>query len=107
MFALELIPKAIAVYKKRWAIEAVHRQMKQSKKWETMRLELSMNEKSNATMALALFFINVSKKYIEKIALGFPKILPYNKVDNAMPKEFIYYSIVEVITVCINFIISV
>ena len=38
MLDLELVAKAIVVYTKRWAIEEVHRQMKQSMKWETMRL---------------------------------------------------------------------
>ena len=107
MFALELIPKAIAVYKKRWAIEEVHRQMKQSRKWETMRLGSYQGMKNlNAFRALALFFIYVSKKYIEKITLGFPKILHSKKEDLSIPKEFIYYRIAEVLSECIKFIVQ-
>ena len=60
----------------------------------------------NAFRALALFFIYVSKKYIEKIALGFPKILHYKKEDLSMPKEFIYYRIAEVLSECIKFIVQ-
>jgi RNase H-fold protein (predicted Holliday junction resolvase) len=76
-------------------------------KWETMRLGSYQGMKNlNAFRALALFFIYVSKKYIEKIALGFPKILHYKKEDLSILKEFIYYRIAEVITVCIHFIIQ-
>jgi len=58
---LELVAKAIAVYKKRWAIEEVHRQMKQSMRWENMRLGSYQGMKNlNALMALALFFIYMS-----------------------------------------------
>jgi len=107
MFDLELVAKAIAVYKKRWAIEEVHRQMKQSRKWETMRLGSYQGMKNlNAFRALALFFIYVSKKYIEKITLGFPKILHSKKEDLSIPKEFIYYRIAEVLSECIKFIVQ-
>ena len=41
---LNLVAKAIAVYKKRWTIEEVHRQMKQSMKWESMRFKDGGNE---------------------------------------------------------------
>ena len=60
----------------------------------------------NALIALALFFIYMSKKYIAEFAVGFPKIINYKKEDLSIPKEFIYYRIAEVITVCINFIIQ-
>ncbi|HNV63281.1 MAG TPA: transposase [Candidatus Cloacimonas acidaminovorans] len=107
MFDLELVAKAIAVYKKRWAIEEVHRQMKQSMKWETMRLGSYQGMKNlNALMTLALFFIYMSKKYIAKFAVGFPKILHYKKEDLSMPKEFIYYRIAEVLSECIKFIVQ-
>jgi hypothetical protein len=107
MFDLELVAKAIAVYKKRWAIEEVHRQMKQSMKWETMRLGSYQGMKNlNALMTLALFFIYMSKKYIAKFAVGFPKILHYKKEDLSIPKEFIYYRIAEVLSECIKFIVQ-
>ncbi len=57
-------------------------------------------------MALALFFIYISKKYIAEFAVGFPKMINYKKEDLYIPKEFIYYRIAEVIQVCINFIIQ-
>jgi len=60
----------------------------------------------NALMALALFFIYMDKKYLAKFAVGFPKIINYKKEDLSVPKEFIYYRIVEVISVCINFVIQ-
>ena len=104
---LELVAKAIAVYKKRWAIEEVHRQMKQSMKWENMRLGSYQGMKNlNALMALALFFIYMSKKYIAEFAVGFPKMIHYKKEDLAIPKEFIYYRIAEVISECIKFIVQ-
>ena len=107
MLDLELAEKAIAVYKKRWEIEEVHRQMQQNIKWENMRLGSYQGPKNlNALMALALFFIYSYKKYIAKFAVGFPKIINYKKEDLSIPKEFIYYRIAEVIQVCINFIIQ-
>ena len=57
----------------------------------------------NALIALALFFSYIAKKYIAKFAVGFPEIK--KKEDISMSKEFIYYRIAEVISVCINFII--
>jgi len=60
----------------------------------------------NALMTLALFFIYMAKKYLAKFADGFPKIINYKKEDLSIPKEFIYYRIAEVISVCINFIIQ-
>jgi len=107
MLALELVAKAIAIYKKRWAIEEVHRQMQQNIRWENMRLGSYQGPKNlNALMALALFFIYRSKKYIAKFTVGFPKIINYKKEDLAIPKECISYRIAEVIIVCINFIIQ-
>jgi len=68
-----LLCATIFIYKKRWAIEEVHCQMKQSMKWETMRLGSYQGRKNlNAFMALALIFIYVSKKYIEKSLLDSP-----------------------------------
>ena len=46
------------------------------------------------------------KKYIAKLAVGYPKMINYKKEDLSMPKEFIYYRIAEVITVCIHFILQ-
>jgi len=107
MLDLELVAKAIAVYKKRWAIEEVHRQMKQSMKWEAMRLGSYQGMKNlNALMTLALFFIYMSKKYIAQFAVGFPKIINYKKEDLSRPKEFIYYRIAEVLSECIKFIVQ-
>ena len=104
---LELVAKAIAVYKKRWAIEEVHRQMKQSMRWENMRLGSYQGMKNlNALMALALFFIYMSKKYIAEFAVGFPKMINYKKEDLYIPKEFIYYRIAEVLSECIKFIVQ-
>ena len=104
---LKLVAKAIAVYKKRWAIEEVHRQMKQSMRWENMRLGSYQGMKNlNALMALALFFIYMSKKYIAEFAANFPKMINYKKEDLSMPKEFIYYRIAEVISECIKFIVQ-
>ncbi len=81
--------------------------MKQSMKWETMRLGSYQGMKNlNALMTLALFFIYMSKKYIAKFAVGFPKILHYKKEDLSMPKEFIYYRIAEVLSECIKFIVQ-
>jgi hypothetical protein len=45
----------------------------------------------NALITLALYFIYLDKSNIEKIALGFPKILHYKKEDLSILKEFIYY----------------
>jgi len=81
--------------------------MKQSRKWENMRLGSYQGMKNlNALMTLALFFIYMSKKYIAQFAVGFPKIINYKKEDLSIPKEFIYYRIAEVITVCIHFILQ-
>ena len=60
----------------------------------------------NALIALALFFHYMAKKYIAKLAVGFPKIINKKKEDISMSKEFIYNRIAEVIPVCINFIIQ-
>ena len=81
--------------------------MKQSMKLKTMRLGSYQGLKNlNALMTLALFFIYISKKYIAKFAVGFPKIINYKKEDLSMPKEFIYYRIAEVLSECIKFIVQ-
>lgn len=46
------------------------------------------------------------KKYIAKLAVGYPKMINYKKEDLSMPKEFIYYRIAEVISECIKFIVQ-
>jgi hypothetical protein len=103
----EIITKAIDIYKKRWAIEEVHRQMKQSMRWESMRLGSYQGMKNlNAFMALALYFIYKCKDYVHILAIGFPKLLKYVKKDWAKPKEFIYYRITDVLNICINQIIQ-
>jgi len=94
-------------YRKRWSIEEVHRQMKQSMKWESMRLASYQGMKNlNAFMALALYFVYKCKDYIHILALGFPKLLQYVKKDWAKPKDFIYYRISDVLNTCISMIVQ-
>jgi hypothetical protein len=103
----ELIAKAIDTYKKRWSIEEVHRQMKQSMRWESMRLASYQGMKNlNAFMALALFFIYKCKNHIHILAAGFPKIIQYIKSDRYKPKEFVYYRIAEVVAICITLVVQ-
>lgn len=107
MTEAELIGKALDIYHKRWAIEEVHRQMKQSMKWESMRLASYQGMKNlNAFMALAMYFIYKCKDYIHILAIGFPKLLKYIKKDWTKPKEFIYYRLTDVLNTCINQIIQ-
>lgn len=107
MLEQEIITKAIDVYKKRWAIEEVHRQMKQSMRWENMRLGSYQGMKNlNAFMALALFFIYKCKNNIHILEAGFPKIIQYTKSDRYKTKEFVYYRIAEVIAICITLFIQ-
>ncbi len=102
---LQYIAKVMDIYNKRWSIEEVHRQMKQSMKWEDMRLHSYQGMKNlNAFMVLALFFIYTAKTYINTLAIGFPKILYYTGDDLLKPKEFIYYRIAELISMCLNLI---
>jgi len=51
MTETEIIAKAMDTYRKRWSIEEVHHQMKQSMKWESMRLASyqGMKKKNNLT----------------------------------------------------------
>jgi hypothetical protein len=103
----EIITKAIDIYKKRWAIEEVHRQMKQSMRWESMRLGSYQGMKNlNAFMVLALFFIYRCKNNIHILEAGFPKIIQYTKMDRYKPKDFVYYRIAEVIATCITLFIQ-
>ena len=46
------------------------------------------------------------KKYIAKLAVGYPKMINYKKEDLSMPKEFIYCRIAEVLSECIKFIVQ-
>lgn len=55
----------------------------------------------NIFMALALFFIYLCKRFIQKLAAGFPKQICYAKEDLSKPKNFIYYRIVDVLTICL------
>lgn len=107
MLEQEIITKAVDVYKKRWAIEEVHRQMKQSMRWESMRLSSYQGMKNlNAFMVLALFFIYKCKNNIQILEAGFPKIIQYTKSDKYKPKDFVYYRIAEVIAICITLVIQ-
>lgn len=107
MTETEIIAKAMATYRKRWSIEEVHRQMKQSMKWESMRLASYQGMKNlNAFMALALYFVYKCKDYINILAVGFPKLLQYVKKDWAKPKDFIYYRISDVLNTCISMIVQ-
>jgi hypothetical protein len=45
------------------------------------------------------------KKYIAKLAVGYPKMINYKKEDLSMPKEFIYYRIADIISDCLKYII--
>lgn len=102
---LQYIAKVIDIYRKRWSIEEVHRQMKQSMKWEDMRLQSYQGMKNlNVLMVLASFFIYSSKRFINTLAAGFPKILYYTNDDLLKPREFIYYRIAETISMCLNLI---
>lgn len=103
---IQIIAKAMDVYRKRWTIEEVHRQMKQSLKWESMRLASYGGLKNlNSLMALALYFIYSLKTYIHVLAVGFPKIIHYDKKDRCNLKEFIYYRIAEVVSLCLKHIV--
>jgi len=81
--------------------------MKQSMKWESMRLASYQGMKNlNAFMALALYFTYKCKDYIHILAVGFPKLLQYVKKDWAKPKDFIYYRISDVLNTCISMIVQ-
>lgn len=107
MSEAKLITTAIGTYRKRWAIEEAHRQMKQSMKWESMRLGSYMGMKNlNAFMALALYFVYKCKDYIHILATGFPKLIYYIKSDIYKPKKFIYYRIAEVAANCLELVVQ-
>lgn len=81
--------------------------MKQSMKWESMRLGSYMGMKNlNAFMALALYFIYKCKDYIHILATGFPKLIYYIKTDIYKPKKFIYYRITQVVITVLNWLYS-
>jgi hypothetical protein len=72
----DIIQKAITVYRKRWKIEEVHRQMKQDFKWEKMRLASYTKLKNlNMLITISLYFVSSCKDVIEKIVVAFPKII--------------------------------
>ena len=103
----EIITTAIDTYRKRWAIEEAHRQMKQSMKWESMRLASYLGMRNlNAFMALALYFIYKCKEHIHILATGFPKLMYYIKSDIYKPKSFIYYRIAEVVANCLELVVQ-
>ncbi len=107
MAEAEIITTAIDTYRKRWAIEEAHRQMKQSMKGESMRLVSYVRMKNlNAFMALALYFIYKCKDYIHILATGFPKLIYYIKSDINKPKKFAYYRINEVVTNCLELVVQ-
>jgi len=107
MSEAEIITTAIDTYRKRWVIEEAHRQMKQSMKWESMRLGSYVGMKNlNAFMALALYFVYKCKDYIHILATGFPKLIYYIKSDIYKPKKFAYYRIYEVVTNCLELVVQ-
>jgi len=102
----DLIAKAIDIYRKRWAIEEVHRQVKQSMKWESMRLKTYRGMKNlNAFMALAIYFIYKLKDHIHILAIGFPKLIIYKKSDRYKVMQFSYYRICEVVATCLTLVV--
>ena len=99
----EIIEKAIDVYRKRWSIEEVHRQMKQDLKWESMRLASYQGLKNlNMLMNIALYFIYKCKDYIHILTTGFTKLICFSKNDKTKLKQFSYYRIAEVISLCLS-----
>jgi hypothetical protein len=92
----ELIARAMDTYRRRWAIEEVHRQVKQSMRWEGMRLKSYRGMKNlNAFMALAVYFIYKLKDHVHILAIGFPKLIFYKKKDRHNVMEFCYYRICD------------
>lgn len=103
----EVIAKAIDTYRRRWSIEEVHRQMKQSMKWESMRLKTYRGMKNlNAFMTLALYFIYKCKDHIQILKIGFPKLLIYKNSDKYKMLEFCYYRITDVISTCLMLVVQ-
>ncbi|MDP3113596.1 MAG: transposase [Candidatus Cloacimonadaceae bacterium] len=69
----QIINKAYTSYRKRWAIEESHRQMKQDLKWKGMRLASYTGLKNlNTLLSLALYFIYSCKGLITKLAEEYP-----------------------------------
>ena len=103
----EAIARAIDTYRRRWAVEEVHRQVKQSMKWEGMRLKSYRGMKNlNAFMALAIYFIYKLKDHIHILAVGFPKLIIYKKADRYKVMEFCYYRICDVVGTCLMLIVQ-
>ncbi len=103
----EIIARAIDTYRRRWAVEEVHRQVKQSMKWEGMRLKTYRGMKNlNAFMALAIYFIYKLKDHIHILAVGFPKLIIYKKSDRYKVMEFCYYRICDVVVTCLMLIVQ-
>jgi len=103
----DVIARAIDTYRRRWAVEEVHRQVKQSMKWEGMRLKSYRGMKNlNGFMALAVYFIYKLKDNINILATGFPKQIFYKNSDRYEVKEFCYYRISEVVGTCLMLIVQ-
>ncbi|MDD3536444.1 MAG: transposase [Candidatus Cloacimonetes bacterium] len=99
---LETITSAMNIYRKRWSIEEVHRQMKQCMDWESMKLGSYQGLKNlNALMALVLFFIYSSKKDMDILCTNYSKILTYTKKERNKKKDFVYYRITEVLSLAL------
>ena len=103
----DVIARAIDTYRRRWAVEEVHRQVKQSMKWEGMRLKSYRGMKNlNAFMALAVYFIYKLKDHIHILAIGFPKLIIYKKSDQYKVMELCYYRICDVVITCLMLIVQ-
>jgi len=103
----EIITRAMDIYRRRWAIEEVHRQIKQSMNWEGMRLKSYQGMKNlNGFMALAIYFIYKLKDNVQVLAIGFPKLIAYKKTDRHKVVEFCYYRICEVVATCLTLIVQ-
>jgi len=103
----DVIARAIDTYRRRWAVEEVHRQVKQSMKWEGMRRKSYRGMKNlKGFMALAVYFIYKLQDYINILATGFPKQIFYKNSDRHEVKEFSYYRSSEVVGTCLMLIVQ-
>lgn len=99
---LETITAAMTIYRQRWSIEEVHRQMKQCMDWESMRLGSYLGlQNLNILMALALFFIYSSKEYLDILSVSYSKILTYTKKELNNKKDFVYYRLTEALSLAL------
>jgi len=98
---LAIMKKVVSMYKARWKIEEVHKQIKQDYSWESIQLTSYTRLKNmNQLLLIAICYLYSLKRYVHIFLETFPSVMKYCNSRWKKIYDFSYYRLSKLVQIC-------